>query len=442
MLIVRFSVFDEYIFLLETMILKATIVYYLKRSGYGMVENIKALLKAHENLKREVYLDNENSTMVPKEVLVEMMPYYSQKAYGNPTLTHKPGWEAFETIMKAAKKISQFLGAKILEEITFTPGATEANNLGLMGAAFANQHKGKKIVISAIEPINVLHVTELLQKYGFTTTKIPVDPEGFLKLENLKEAVDKETVLASIATVNNEIGTVQSIKEALDIVKDKNPDALFHTDASDAYGRIPFNAQDLKVDLATASSYKILGPRGIGALYVKEGVNVDKILEGQIGTQKLWPGVENTPLIVGFTKASELAFNGFEDNVNHMRTLRDKLANGILSELTDVKLNGPKGSKRAPDNANISILRAEGEALTIELSLNGVYVSSGSACSRRLLQPSHVLVAIGRKFSEAHGSILMKTTRYHTEEDITHVLEVLPSAVNRIRGIVGSTGVD
>jgi cysteine desulfurase len=439
---VRFSVFDEYIFLLETMILKATIVYYLKRSGYGMVENIKALLKAHENLKREVYLDNENSTMVPKEVLVEMMPYYSQKAYGNPTLTHKPGWEAFETIMKAAKKISQFLGAKILEEITFTPGATEANNLGLMGAAFANQHKGKKIVISAIEPINVLHVTELLQKYGFTTTKIPVDPEGFLKLENLKEAVDKETVLASIATVNNEIGTVQSIKEALDIVKDKNPDALFHTDASDAYGRIPFNAQDLKVDLATASSYKILGPRGIGALYVKEGVNVDKILEGQIGTQKLWPGVENTPLIVGFTKASELAFNGFEDNVNHMRTLRDKLANGILSELTDVKLNGPKGSKRAPDNANISILRAEGEALTIELSLNGVYVSSGSACSRRLLQPSHVLVAIGRKFSEAHGSILMKTTRYHTEEDITHVLEVLPSAVNRIRGIVGSTGVD
>ena len=438
----RFSVFDEYIFLLETMILKATIVYYLKRSGYGMVENIKALLKAHENLKREVYLDNENSTMVPKEVLVEMMPYYSQKAYGNPTLTHKPGWEAFETIMKAAKKISQFLGAKILEEITFTPGATEAINLGLMGAAFANQHKGKKIVISAIEPINVLHVTELLQKYGFTTTKIPVDPEGFLKLENLKEAVDKETVLASIATVNNEIGTVQSIKEALDIVKDKNPDALFHTDASDAYGRIPFNAQDLKVDLATASSYKILGPRGIGALYVKEGVNVDKILEGQIGTQKLWPGVENTPLIVGFTKASELAFNGFEDNVNHMRTLRDKLANGILSELTDVKLNGPKGSKRAPDNANISILRAEGEALTIELSLNGVYVSSGSACSRRLLQPSHVLVAIGRKFSEAHGSILMKTTRYHTEEDITHVLEVLPSAVNRIRGIVGSTGVD
>jgi cysteine desulfurase len=407
-----------------------------------MVENVRDLLKAHEGITHEVYLDNENSTMVPKDVVDAMLPYYNQRGYGNPTLTHKPGWEAFETIMASAQKISRFLGAKILEEITFTPGATEANNLAIMGAAFANQHRGKKIVISAIEPINVLHVTELLQKFGFTTTKIPVDKEGFLDLEKLKEAVDKETVLASIATVNNEIGTVQPIKEALDIVKDKNPDALFHTDASDAYGRIPFNVQDLKVDLATASSYKILGPRGIGALYVKEGVNVDKILEGQIGTQKLWPGVENTPLIVGFTKASELVFNGFEANVNYMSKLRDKLADGILAELSDVKLNGPKGNKRAPDNANISILRCEGEALTIELSLKGVYVSSGSACSRRLLQPSHVLVAIGRKFSEAHGSILMKTTRYHTEEDITYVLEVLPSAVNRIRGIVGSTGVD
>jgi cysteine desulfurase len=228
----------------------------------------------------------------------------------------------------------------------------------------------------------------------------------------------------------------------LEIVKDKNSETIFHTDASDAYGRIPLNVQDLKVDLATVSSYKILGPRGIGALYTKEGVNVDRILEGQIGTQKLWPGVENTPLIVGFTKASELAFQDFEANTNRMRTLRDKLVDGIFKELSDVKFNGPKGDRRAPDNANISFLRCEGEALTIELSLKGVYVSSGSACSRRLLQPSHVLVAIGRHFSEAHGSILMKTTRYHTEEDITYVLEVLPNAVNRIRGIVGSTGVD
>ena len=407
-----------------------------------MVENVKELLKAHEGIAHEVYLDNENSTTVPQEVVNAMLPYYNQRAYGNPTLTHKPGWEAFETIMESAQKIAQFLGAKILEELTFTPSETEANNLALMGSAFANKNKGAKIVISEIEPINVLHVTELLKKFGSTTTKIPVDSEAFLNLENLKETVDKETILVSVALVNNEVGTIQPVKEAVEIVKDKNPSAAFHTDASDAYGRIPLNLQDLKVDLATVSSYKILGPRGIGALYAREGVNVDKILEGQIGTQRLWPGVENTPLIVGFTKASELAFQNFEANVNRMRRLRDKLVDGIFAELSDVKLNGPKGARRAPDNANISFLRCEGEALTIELSLKGVYVSSGSACSRRLLQPSHVLVAIGRHFSEAHGSILMKTTRYHTEEDINYVLEVLPIAVNRIRGIVGSTGVD
>ena len=407
-----------------------------------MVENVKELLKAHEGITHEVYLDNENSTMVPKEVVDAMLPFYSQKAYGNPTLTHKPGWEAFETIMGCQKEISQSIGAKILEELTFTPGETEANNLALMGTAFAMKNKDKKIVISEIEPINVLHVAEMLQKYGFRVVKSPVDREGIVDLEQLKENVDKDTVLVSISRVNNELGTIQPIEEAVAIAKDRSREVVFHTDASDTYGRIPFDVQNLKVDLATISSYKILGPRGIGALYIREGVNVERILEGQIGTQRLWPGVENTPLIVGFAKASELALQDFETNAQRMRHLRDKLVDGIFSRLSDVKLNGAKDEKRAPDNANISFLRCEGEALTIELSLKGIYVSSGSACSRRLLQPSHVLVAIGRKFSEAHGSILMKTTRYHTEEDMTYVLDVLPNAVGRIRGIVGSTGVD
>jgi cysteine desulfurase len=407
-----------------------------------MVENVRELLKAHENITHEVYLDNENSTIVPKEVVDAMTPYFNQLAYGNPTLTHKPGWEAFETIMESAQKISRFLGTKILEEITFTPGETEANNLALMGSAFAMKNKGKKIMVSEIEPINILHVAEMLQKFGFTTTKIPVNEEGLIDLSKLQDSVDKETILVSVSAVNNEIGTIQPVREALELVKDKNPEAIFHTDASDAYGRIPLDVQNLKTDMATVSSYKILGPRGIGALYVREGINLERILEGQIGTQKLWPGIENTPLIVGFTKASELAFQNFESNANHMRKLRNKLVNGIFEELSDVKSNGPSGDKRSPDNANISFLRCEGEALTIELSLKGIYVSSGSACSRRLLQPSHVLVAIGRKYSEAHGSILMKTTRDHIEEDITYVLEVLPAAVERIRKIVGSTGVD
>jgi len=403
-----------------------------------MIENIKELLKAHEGLKREVYLDIENSSMVPKEVVNAMLPYFNQHAYGNPTLTHKPGWEAFEAIMESSQKIATFLGCKTLEEVNFTPGETEANNLALMGTAFSMKDKGKKIVISGIEPLSVLHVTDLLNKHGFTTVKIPVDGEGFINLEKLRDAVDKETILVSVSTVNHEIGTIEPVKEALEIVKDKNCETIFHTDSSDAYGKIPFDARELNVDLATISSYKILGPRGIGALYIKEGVAIQRILEGQIGTQKLWPGVENTPSIVGFAKASELAFHNFEENANHMRRLRDKLIDGIIGKMSDVRLNGPEGNKRAPDNVNISFLRCEGEALTIELSLNGVYVSSGSACTRRLLQPSHVLVAIGRKFIEAHGSILMKVTRYHTEEDIDYVLEVIPKAVERIRGIVGS----
>jgi cysteine desulfurase len=409
--------------------------------GYCMVENVKELLKLHEGIPHEVYLDNENSTIVPQEVIDAMLPYYNKKAYGNPTLTHKPGWEAFETVMRCFGKISKFIGAKNLEELTFTPGETEANNLAIMASCFAQKNKGKKIVISEIEPINVLQVAEMMSKFGFTTTKIPVNSEGFIDLEKLKETVDNETILVSIAAVNNEIGTVQPLKEAIDIVKGENPQTLFHTDASDAYGRIPLNVQQLGVDMATISSFKIQGPRGIGAFYLKDGVTLERILEGPIGTQKLWPGVENTPLIIGFTKASETIFNDFSAHVAKLKNLRDKLVEGITTEITDIRFNGPKGDKRSPDNANISILRCEGEALTIELSLKGVYVSSGSACSRRLLQPSHVLIAIGRIFEEAHGSILMKTVRTHTEEDIDYVLDALPTAVNRIRGIVGSTGV-
>ncbi|KON34208.1 MAG: cysteine sulfinate desulfinase [miscellaneous Crenarchaeota group-6 archaeon AD8-1] len=407
-----------------------------------MVENVKELIKAHEGIEYEVYLDNENSTKVPYEIIEEMLPYYNKQGYGNPTLTHKPGWEAFEIIMQSAQKIAKFMGAGIPEEITFTPGVTEANNLAIMGLALSKRNTRKRIVISEIEPLSVLHVSKMLEKFGFFVSKIQVDDEGFINLEKLKETVNRDVCLVSLATVNNEIGTIQPIKEAVEIVKDINADTIFHTDASDAFGRIELNVQNLNVDLASISSYKILGPRGIGALYTKEGLEIERILEGQIGTQKLWPGIENTPLIVGFTKASELTFQNFENKIKNITGLRDKLKEGIFERVSDVKLNGPGNEKRSPDNLNISILRCEGEALTIELSLRGVYVSSGSACSRRLLQPSHVLVAIGRKFSEAHGSILMKITRTHKKEDVDYVLEQVPKAVNRIRGIVGSTGVD
>ncbi|MEM2941354.1 MAG: cysteine desulfurase family protein [Thermoproteota archaeon] len=395
------------------------------------LKNVRELLNYHGETGREVYLDLENSTPVPSEVLEEMLPYFYSKAYGNPTLTHKQGWEAYETIMEAASFVARLIGASSPEELCFTSGEAEANNLAILGSVAGR--KGR-IIVSTIDPLTILLPVEMLEKKGFEVIRIPVDPEGFINLDEFSKAVSKNTVLVSTSIVNNEIGTIQPFKEIIEIARDKNPDVVIHMDASDAYGRIGFNVKDMGVDLLTLSSYKIMGPRGIAALYVRSGVRVEKVIEGPIGTQALWPGVENTPLIVGFKKASEVAFKNFDNNINHMRRLRDMLINGLLS-IDNTILNGPRSDKRSPDNVNVSFLHCEGESLTIELSFKGIYVSSGSACTRRILQPSHVLTAIGREYEAAHGSILMKVSRYHTVEDIEYVLESFKPAVERIRGI-------
>jgi cysteine desulfurase len=306
--------------------------------------------------------------------------------------------------------------------------------------ALASRRDKGKVVISEIEHLSIINIVPLLKRMGFEVVKIPVDGEGFIDLDALSDAVDKDTILVSINMANHEIGTIEPLKEAVEIVRDRNPDAYIHSDASDAYGRIPIDVSSLGIDLMTLSSYKILGPRGVGALYVREGVRIERIIEGQVGTQRLWPGIENTPLIVGFRKASDLMFKDFEKLRGYLGSLRDRLIKGILDSVDDTILNGPQGDKRAPDNINISFLRSEGEALTIELSLYGVYASSGSACTRRMLTPSHVMTAIGREYEAAHGSILMKVTRLHTMDDIDYVLEVLPKAVERIRSITPSGG--
>ncbi|NIU84325.1 MAG: aminotransferase class V-fold PLP-dependent enzyme [Candidatus Thorarchaeota archaeon] len=400
-----------------------------------MFESVAELIEAHKGIEREVYLDLENSSPLPREIVKAMVPYFSEKAYGNPTVTHKPGWMAYEAIQKASQQIAGYVGAGSVEEINFTPGETETNNLALIGSALANKKKGHKIVTSEIEPLSIIFSSKILEKCGFKVEKVPVDEEGLVNLEKLVDAVDEETLLVSIMSVNHEIGTVEPIREAVEAVKEKNPTVLFHTDASDAYGRVPLDVDELGIDLMTLSSYKILGPRGVGALYVREGVEIERLLEGQVGTQKLWPGVENVPLIIGFSKASELAFKSFEENISRMKGFRDRLMDEILDRIPETLLNGPRGEKRVADSLNVSFLQCEGESLTIELSLKGVYVSSGSACTRLILQPSHVLTAIGREFEKAHGSILMKVTRYHTEEDIEYVLKMFPKAVRRLRGI-------
>lgn len=405
--------------------------------------NIRELIKAHGKPPREVYFDHENSGRPPREVVEAMMPYFNEVGYGHPSITNKPGWEACEVVYETAELLSKTINAEP-SEINFTHSGTEANNLAVVGASLAKLRKAKlvdkpKVILSAIEHPSVLFPADrVLPNYGFKVIKLPVDEYGFVDPDVLSSVVDGRTVLVSVQAVNNEVGTVQRLGELVKSVKDVNPDALFHTDATAAYGRIPIDVKKLDVDLLSVSSHKILGPKGAGALFVREGVEVESLLHGALSSQRLWPGVENVPALAGFKKAIELAFDKFEENVGHMTALRDRLVNGIVNSIPHVLLNGPSGSSRAPDNVNLSFLYIEGEALTVELSLRGIYVSSGSACTSRVLEPSHVLLAIGRKHEEAHGSILFKVAATHSTEDVDYVLESLPISVARLRKISSS----
>ena len=397
-----------------------------------MASEIRELLAAHGKPAREVYLDNENSGWVPREVVEEMIPYFNERGYGHPSITNKPGWEALEVIAETNELVARTIAGNPIG-VNFVDSGTEANNLAILGTVKAKKSKGKKIVVSDIEHYSVLLPALSLEDVGFTVIRAPVDEEGFIDIDVLPELVDKETILVSIQAVNHEIGTIQRLKEIVEVVKGKNPDVIFHTDACDAYGRVELNVRDLEIDLLSLSSHKVLGPKGVGVLYIKEGVRVEPILKGALSSQHLWPGVENVPAIAGFKKAIELAFEGFHEHNQKIASMRDYLMNSILESVPDTKLNGPRGRERVSDNVNISFLHVEGEALTVELSMRGVYVSSGSACTSRVLEPSHVMLAIGREYEEAHGSILFKLTRYHELDDMRYVVEQVIGAVERLR---------
>lgn len=395
---------------------------------------VSEFLKEHGKPLREVYLDHENSGWVPPEVVDAMLPYFNKKGYGHPSITNLPGWEAYEVIESTIENINKTIKARD-GELVITHSGTEANNLAIIGSALARGKERNKIIVSSIEHVSVIFPARFLEENGYRVVMIPVDKEGFVDPDMLSMLIDHETLMVSIQMVNHEIGTIQNMKALVETVKDKNDRIIFHTDAVDAYGRIKIDVEELGVDLLTLSSHKIHGPKGVGVLYVREGLKLIPVMYGALSTQKMWPGVENVPAIAGFNKAIELAFTNFEDNVKKMRMLRDMLIEGILVRVPGVLLNGPRGEERAPDNVNVSFLHVEGESITVELSLRGVYVSSGSACTSRVLEPSHVHLAIGRKYEEAHGSILFKTSRYHTVEDIEYVLSQIPPAIERLRAI-------
>ncbi|MGC8816438.1 MAG: cysteine desulfurase NifS [Candidatus Hadarchaeum sp.] len=380
-------------------------------------------------MMRRVYLDHAAGRPVDARVIEAMLPYFIQK-YGNPSLVHTPGNEAREAIEVAREKVARLIGASKKEEIVFTSGATESNNLALKGVALRNRDRGNHIITSSIEHMSVINVCKDLAKQGFEITYLPVDRYGVVDVEALKKEMTERTVLVSIMYANGEIGTIEPIKEISDVVHDHG--ALLHVDAVAAAGQIPIDVEAEHVDLLSLSSNDIYGPRGVGALYIRSGTRIMPILQGGGQERGLRSGTENLPGIVGMGKAAEIAGAEMEVESRRLTVLRDRLIRGILETIPVSFLNGHP-TNRLPNNANVRFSYIEGEALILSLDMEGVVCSSGSACTSKTLEPSHVLLATGLKHEEAHGSLLFTLGRQNTEEDMEYVLGLLPGIVKRLR---------
>jgi len=378
---------------------------------------------------RRIYLDHSATTPVDPEVAAIMMTYYTEK-YGNPSSVHGFGREAKQALEQARNQVAELIGAAS-NEITFTSGGTEADNLAILGTAEALRKKGKHIITSCIEHHAVLETCEYLEKNGFDLTVIPVDEEGIISVDAVSKAIRPDTILITVMHANNEVGSIQPISEIGKLAKEHG--IVFHVDAVQSLGKIPINVNEMNVDLLTVSSHKIYGPKGVGALYVRKGVRIVPLVHGGGQEKKRRSGTENTPGIIGFGKACDLAGQRMADDAKQQRKLRDKLINGILERIDFVKVNGPIGEKRLPNNANVSIRYVEGESLLLSLDMLGIAASSGSACTSGSLDPSHVLLGMGLIHEIAHGSLRFSLGRQNTEEDIDYVLEQLPKIVERLR---------
>lgn len=379
---------------------------------------------------KRVYLDYAATTPVDSRVIRVMLPYFSKK-FGNTMSLHNFGQEVQEAIDNARKTIADFIHAQP-EEIIFTSSATESNNLALKGLAFANKHKNKNhIIISRIEHDCVLESSRWLKSQGFEVTEVSVDKQGFINLPELKKAIKENTLVVSIIHGNNEIGTIQNIKEIGKICKEKN--VYFHTDASQTLGQVRINVKDANISLLTGSSHKIYGPKGVALLYIKKGTLIEPILHGGGHEWGKRSSTTNVAGIVGFAKAIEILDKEMEEEGKRLSVLRDKLIKGILSTIPNTFLNGSIGEKRLPNNVNISFGSVEGESLTMELDFNGIAVSTGSACSSKNLMPSHVLMAIGLAHHQAHGSLRFSLGRFTSVKDIDQTIVVLKEAVKKLR---------
>jgi cysteine desulfurase len=376
------------------------------------------------------YLDYSATTPVKKEVLESMMPYFSE-VYGNASSLHTFGQEAKEKLTESRAIVAKTIGAKT-NEIYFTSGGSESDNWAIKSIARANKDKGKHIITSKIEHHAVLHTCEALEKEGFDVTYLDVDSEGYVDLDVLKDAIREDTVLITIMFINNEIGTIEPVKEIGTIARENN--ILFHTDAVQALGNVPIDVDEMNIDLMSVSGHKIYGPKGIGALYVRRGVKIKPFIEGGAQERKKRAGTENIPAIVGFAKACQLAEENLEEHVEKLSTLRDELIEKILNSIDEVKLNGPRDN-RHPGNVNVAFKYIEGEALLLMLDAVGIAASSGSACTTGALEPSHVLMSIGLGHEIAHGSLRLTIGDFTEAEDIDFIVENLVRIVKTLRAM-------
>lgn len=379
-------------------------------------------------MSRTVYMDYAATTYVKPEVLSEMMPYFTEK-YGNPSSFYSLSRETKKAIDVSRERVSKALKCEI-NEVFFTGGGSEADNWAIKGIAFANRKKGNHIITTKIEHHAILHACEYLETQGFDVTYLDVDSEGFINLEDLKNAITDKTILVSIMFANNEIGTIQPIKEIGEICSQNK--VLFHTDAVQAIGNIEIDVKAMHIDLLSLSAHKFYGPKGIGALYIKRGVKIDNLIHGGGQERARRAGTENIPGIVGLGKAIELAVSDIEEKNKRLSSLRNKLVEGLLN-IPYSKLNGPKDSNRLPGNANICFKFIEGESILLSLDFEGVCASSGSACTSGSLDPSHVLLAIGLPHEIAHGSLRLTLGESTTLEDVEYVIHVLPPIIKRLR---------
>lgn len=375
-----------------------------------------------------IYFDHAATTPVRKEVLDAMLPYFSDK-FGNASSLHYEGVEASEAIEGARNNVAKLIGADE-SEIYFTSSGTESDNMAIKGVALALRDKGKHIIVSSIEHHAVLNAALSLRKLGYEITILPVDGKGFVNPDDVKKNIRSDTILVSVMLANNEIGTIEPIEEISKITKEKG--VYLHTDAVQAVGNYPVNVDSLGCDLLSLSAHKFYGPKGVGAIYIRKGTRIMPLMDGGGHEKGKRSGTYNTPGIVGLGKASELAISELDKRINQTIKLRDKIIDGVISEIPYVILNGDR-ENRLPGNANFSIKYIEGESLTLLLDAEGFAVSTGSACSSHSLKISHVLSAIGLDPVDAQGSLRLTLGLDNTEEEVDKFLKVLPEIVLRLR---------